>query len=51
MIVMRPDAMAIDICIVFGDVAVVLISGKSEQIRQIGSILLNSGENFRLRKF
>ena len=41
---MRPDAMAIDIHILCGDVEVVLIPGKSEQIFQIGRILLFSGK-------
>ena len=41
---MRCDAMAIDIYILGGDVAAVLILGKSERIRQIGRILLISGE-------
>ena len=50
-IVMRPDAMAIDIHNLCGDVVYVLISGKSEQISQIGRRLLFSGENgIKLRK-
>ena len=43
-IVMRSDAIAIDIYILCGDVAVVLCVVKSKQIRQIGRILLFSGE-------